>query len=325
MTPALQPLLAVAAGVAALSAAARVSASEYRETIDFGDAAESMAGYVDRFGADDCLFVVDIDNTLMAMRGDLGSDAWFEWQEYLQKHEPDSPHLVAAAFPQLLDIQGILFTLGSMRPTQPDLPKLVRRIQGAGVPTLVLTSRGPIYRAATIRELEANGYHFADTVIETTGLPAGEFLPYDPDNLAAKGFSAREGELFRLRAPRPVSFGDGVFMGAGQHKGAMLLGVLHHARRQPKAVVFIDDHGRHVHRVYDALSRRGIECTVFHYKRENDNVARFRYSDKAAVTEQWKRLQSGIEEAFPGQKAPAAAADGAPRAAHGGTTAPAAH
>ena len=36
------------------------------------------------------LLVLDIDNTLLAMNQDLGSDQWFEWQRYLLDHEPRS-------------------------------------------------------------------------------------------------------------------------------------------------------------------------------------------------------------------------------------------
>ena len=85
-------------------------------------------------------------------------------------------------------------------------------------------------------------------------------------------------------------------MTAGQHKGAMLLTILHRAVHKPKAVVFVDDHGRHIHRVYDALDRRGIDCSVFHYDREDPNVNRFRYGDKTAVTQRWLRLKSALEE-----------------------------
>ena len=108
-----------------------------------------------------------------------------------------------------------------------------------------------------------------------------------------------------------MSFGKGVLMVAGQHKGAMLLTILHRAGRMPKAVVYVDDHGRHVHRVSDALARRGVATTVFHYHREDANVKRFRYSDKSAVDRRWKRLRATLDPAAAqeqGARAPAAAA-----------------
>ena len=254
--------------------------------------------YVDRYGAEATLLVVDIDNTLLTMQGDLGSDQWFEWQEHLLEHEPASPHLVADDFPGLLGAQGLLFRLGKMRPPQENLPALVRELQGLGVPTLVLTSRGPDFRPATEREIAAAGYDFESTCLPMRGVPEGVFLPYDPENPAAVGLTEDEMRLFQLRKPRGASLANGVFMTAGQHKGAMLLTALHRADKQPQAVVFVDDHGRHVHRVYDALNRRGIEATVIHYRREDDRVARFRYGDKSEVTRRWRRLSAALEEVF---------------------------
>lgn len=282
-----------------------VGASDYLETDDFADAVTAVEGCVSRFGAEETLLVVDIDNTLLTMRGDLGSDSWFEWQEYLLAHDPDSPDLVADSFTGLLEAQGLLFKLGQMKPSQPDLPQLVKRIQQLGVPTLVLTSRGPEFRHATERELAAAGYDFAKTVLATSGFSPGEFLPYDPVALADVGLTARDARAYRLGTPRPVSFENGVMMVAGQHKGALLVTVLNRAKQPPKAVVFIDDHGRHVHRVFDALTRRDIETIALHYKRLDDQVARFRYSDKSVLTERWRRLDAALKEVFslPGEAA----------------------
>jgi len=255
-----RPILAATACLLAAVA----GASEYRETTDFAEAAAVTEDYAERYGASGTLLVVDIDNTLLTMQGDLGSDPWFEWQEYLLEQEPDSPDLVAEDFAGLLEAQGLLFTLGKMKPPQDNLPGLVQRLQQRGVRTLVLTSRGPDFRPATERELAAAGYDFAASVLPMEGVPEGPFAPYDPTDLAASGLTERDAASYGLGSPRPVTLSRGVFMTSGQHKGAMLLAALHRAVDPPEAVVFVDDHGRHVHRVYDALAHRGIECTVFH-------------------------------------------------------------
>lgn len=293
-------------------------ASEYLETNDFADAVGVTAEYSARFGAEHTLLVVDIDNTLLTMQGDLGSDSWFEWQEYLLSQEPDSPELVAEDFAGLLDAQGLLFKLGKMRPSQSDLPALVKKIQSLGVPTLVLTSRGPAFRAATERELEAAGYDFASTVLETEPFPTDEFLPYDLENFEASGLTAEDIGAYRLGKPRPVSMNNGVFMASGQHKGAMLATVLNRAKQQPKAVVFVDDHGRHVHRVANALSKRDLEATVLHYKLLDDRVERFRYSDKTELTQRWRRLDAALKEVFalPGEESAASHGDPAAAGSH---------
>ncbi|TWT95859.1 hypothetical protein Pla108_29360 [Botrimarina colliarenosi] len=298
-----------------LFAAGFARASEFRETNDFADALTAAQAYVDRFGAENVWLVVDIDNTLLAMQGELGSDQWFEWQEYLLDQEPGSESLVAEDFDGLLEVQGLLFTLGKMRPPQANEPALVNAIQKLGVPTLVLTSRGSDFRPATERELDAAGYQIARHAPAMHDVPQGEFLPYDITAPERAGIRPDEAKLFGLKAAKPISLKNGVMMVAGQHKGAMVLVALKHADHPPKAVVFIDDHARHVHRVYDALSRHDIESTVLHYRVEDDNVARFRYSDKRDVTARWRRLEGALQEVFslPG----ADAASSAPQPAHG--------
>ncbi|TWT90432.1 hypothetical protein Mal64_08210 [Pseudobythopirellula maris] len=275
-----------------------VGASDCFETKDFAAPIEQVELYIAEHGADNVLLVVDIDNTMLSMAQDLGSDQWFEWQSYLLKHEPDSPELAATDFDGLLEAQGLLFTLGKMRPPQSTQPALIKRVQEQGVRTLVLTSRGDDFRAATIRELVANGYDFPETAVTPATPKAGPYAPYDPKAPMAAGLTQEEFEGFGLGQPRPVSYADGVLMTAGQHKGAMLLTMLHQLEKQPEAIVFVDDHGRHVLRVYDALVRRGVEVSTFHYQHEDDRVARFRYSDKRDVVNRWRRLHDVLAEVF---------------------------
>src|SRR4051812_20301929 len=95
-----------------LSGGVAARASELLATKDFADAAKTVEAYVAKYGAEQVLLVLDIDNTVMSMDSDLGSDHWYEWQNYLLNHEPKSPHLVAKALPDLLKVQGILYERG---------------------------------------------------------------------------------------------------------------------------------------------------------------------------------------------------------------------
>jgi hypothetical protein len=263
---------------------------------DFRDVAAAALRYADKFGPEHVLLVVDIDNTLLAMNQDLGSDQWFEWQSHLLDHEPQSKHLVADSFEGLLEAQGLLFNLGRMHPPQPDLPRLIRRLQNLGVYTLVLTSRGDEFRAATQRELERSGYDFAASALGVKGLPRGTYLPYDLKNLEADGLSQRDVAAFGLTGPRPVSYENGIYMTAGQQKGAMLRAILHHALPDIRAIVYADDHIRHVAYVFAAMAGQGREITVFHYTHEEPRVKRFQYGDKDDVGRRWRRLNRVLEE-----------------------------
>ena len=294
--PLLLPL--ILAAVTLLAATASVEATGAYETQEFVDVVSVTQQYVARHGADKVLLVCDIDNTLLAMDNALGSDQWFEWQNYLLDHEPDSPRLVAKSFDELLAAQGVLFALGKMHPPETDLPTHIKTIQDTGVSTLVLTSRGPKFRVPTLRELNANGYDFAKSALPLVDVPGGVYAPYDLQAVQNAGLTDEEAKRFRLKKPRGVSYSHGVMMTSGQHKGAMLLTMLARSPKEYKAVVFVDDHGRHVLRVYDALVAREIDIVTFHYKREDDNVNRFEYSDKQEVARQWRRLDKTLDAVF---------------------------
>ncbi len=285
--------------VAALLAPVAVRASDFCETKNFAEVIEQVDAYAQKYGGPRVLLVADIDNTLLTMDQDLGGDAWFEWQSYLLEHEPDSKDLVADNFDGLLEAQGLLFTLGHMHPPEAEIPAMIRQIQSLGVRTLLLTSRGPVFRPQTERELARNGYDFAPTVLPIRGMPTGVFYPYDPDQPEGVGLSREYAQACGLGQPRPASFGAGVFMTSGQHKGAMLRIAMHQADTEVAAVVYVDDHGRHVSRIDDSLDGLEIPAKVFHYQREDVNVNRFKYGDKQPVTAAWRRLQSAIELAFP--------------------------
>lgn len=268
------------------------------QTTEFTEVTEAVKQAVKTHGANKVLLVCDIDNTLLAMQGDLGSDQWFEWQSYLLKHEPNSDHLVADSFDGLLEAQGVLFSLGTMYPPEPAIPDDIEELQAMGIRTVVLTSRGDECREATERELKRNGYDFAKSCVRAVDQPCGPYMPYDLGATDRAGITREEARVFRLGEPRGVSFSNGIFMSAGQHKGAMLLTVLAMCKEEFAAVVFVDDHGRHIVHVYDALARRGVEVWAFHYKRQDPYVNRFKYGDKQEVTCKWRRLERTFKEVF---------------------------
>jgi hypothetical protein len=280
-----------------LNASLAAWASELLATKDFADVAATVDSYVKKFGADRVLLVLDIDNTVMSMDEDLGSDHWFEWQNYLLTNEPDSPHLVARTFPGLLEAQGVLYNRGHMHPTQPDEPELISKIQKQRVATILLTSRGPEFRGPTERELKRCGYDFEKSALEVNDVPAGEYLPYDPKQPEKNGLTAAELVKYKLGAPRPVQYAKGCFMTAGQHKGMLLLTLLKHAKNDIKAIIYVDDNVRHVGAVFSAAVARNIEVTSYQYQHEDVRVQRFQYGDKTAVDEGWLAVKNPGKEA----------------------------
>jgi hypothetical protein len=126
--------------------------------------------------------------------------------------------------------------------------------------------------------------------------PNGLFRAYDPARPEQDGLTAAEIKEFDFAIPRDVSYSNGVFMTAGQHKGMMLLTMLHHADTDIKAVVYADDNPRHVGNVFKAGVDRGLEITSFQYQREDERVRRFKDGDKCDVYCRWKKLNRVLEE-----------------------------
>jgi hypothetical protein len=281
-----------------LAAASAIQASELRATKDFADVAAVVNRYVEEFGAEHVLLVLDIDNTIMSMDTDLGSDHWFEWQNYLLKNEPDSKFLVADTFDGLLEVQGTLYNLGHMHPPQPETPAIIARLQQLGIATILLTSRGHEFRAYTERELKRCGYDFAPTALPVRDVPPGPYLAYDLAKPEKDGLTPAEIVRLKLPEPKPASYSNGLFMTAGQHKGIMLVTLLNDSPREIRAVVFVDDNVRHVGSVFSSAVDRNIEITVFQYQQEDLRAQRFAYSDKREVTERWQKLKRGSDESF---------------------------
>jgi hypothetical protein len=276
-----------------LSTGFAARASELQATKDFADVAKTVEGYAAKYGAEHVLLALDIDNTVMSMDSDLGSDHWFEWQNYLLTNEPTSPHLVAKTFPELLKAQGILYDRGKMHPTQPEEPKLIGDLQKQGVLAILVTSRGPEFRGPTIRELKRCGYDFKASALPVGDVSDGEYLPFDPAHPDKSNLSAEDLKNYKLGIPRPVLYTNGVFMTAGQHKGMMLMTLLKKSPRDIKAIVYVDDNVRHVGAVFSAAVARNIEVSSFQYQHEDTRVQRFEYGDKANMDAEWSAVKNG--------------------------------
>ncbi|MEM8733127.1 MAG: DUF2608 domain-containing protein [Planctomycetota bacterium] len=268
---------------------------ESYSTADFLRVVDKSKELATRYGNDEVLVVFDIDNTLLAMNQDLGSDQWFNWQSQLMKDEPDSPDLVADDFAGLLEVQGTLFALSKMHPPEPKLPDHIAAIQKLDVTTVVLTSRGFAYRDAAERELNRNGYDLASSALRIQE-QRGLFMPFDPEQPDAHGLSPEiiEGIQGRLG---PVTYSNGIYMTAGQHKGYMLRTLLARAKtkKQFKAILFVDDHEKHTIRMHAAYEDSPVHLVTFHYTREAGNASNFHASQKNHVIEDWRRLEDFVD------------------------------
>ncbi|MCG8369598.1 MAG: DUF2608 domain-containing protein [Proteobacteria bacterium] len=256
------------------------------------------------------LAVFDLDDTLMTMQQDLGGNAWFKWQEFiLDDLRPDAASdgtvlRVGNGFGELLDVQGVLYSLFDMRPTQNDTVDLVvDRLSDRGIPAYALTARGPDYRDATHRELGRLNIEFPDAppcagaLCSTRGAIDGRAVV-----AAAAAANMDRASIDSLKG-RTIAIDDGVMMVSGENKGVMLRLLLASFADGVSFdhVVFVDDDIKNVIHVAEQSALFGAEISVhpYHYTRFADETAEFLDKDDESGRQlraagRWARIKEAI-------------------------------
>jgi len=241
-----------------------------QETADLAEVASDALTLASKVGKERVLMVFDIDNTILAMEQGLGADQWYEWQKELANNDQCNPKNVGNRFAA----QGALYFASAMRPTQDDAARQVKEVQDAGVPVIVLTSRGQDYRLQTFRELRRNRYSFTHSAI---GPPGGYDQPFLP---------VADGRMSRYE--------DGVFMTAGQHKGQMLYALLQKTGTSlPKVIVMADDKQKNLDAVKETFAELDVPVRAWRYTGEDENVASF---DPEQAHTEWKAIENALRQ-----------------------------
>ena len=274
-----------------------------RRTTELKDVVDKAQSQPD---ASKVLVVFDIDDTLLTMTQDLGGVAWYKWQNLINKGarpEKIKKRVVRVGrhTGELLDIQGILYALGDMKPTQPDTGELFSRtLKDSKITAYALTARGPVFENATRRELKKAGIEFPDApectgeLCQRRGIIKGvDVLSYAKDVLKLP-----QGDLKNLN--REVNINNGIMMVSGQDKGVMLRILLGNfpSTSDFETIVFVDDDLKNVIAVADAAVDLERNVYVYHYVRYEDDVEAFLGDKKrqAAAAIAWDKIRSAICE-----------------------------
>lgn len=271
-------------------------ASVEKETNSMNDVLNTVQKKVKKYGAKNVLMVFDIDNTLLKMKQNFGSDQWFNWQASIFKNKGCKPACVGTDFGTLLDVQGKLFALSPMYPTEPELAGIVNKIQDMGVKVIALTSRGPEFRSATEKQLKRNGFVFKKPVGSSAGI-GGSYYPYNIKKLKKSGLNKYDKETAGLGNARKSSYQNGVYMTAGQNKGIMLKVLLNKYDEEYKAIVFADDHHKHPKRMM-AIMGKLTDLTTYRYGKMDKQVEAFKKSNKKTEINQWVQLNKFNSSTF---------------------------
>ncbi|MCF6764146.1 DUF2608 domain-containing protein [Thiotrichales bacterium 19S3-7] len=248
----------------------------------------------EHYGKSHVLIVYDIDNTLLAMNQNLGSDQWFSWQVHLLTSKPNSNALVAKSFQGLLAAQGLLFELSHMHLTEKVIPSIVKSLHDQGYPMVVLTSRGHDFDHVTLKALNDNQLNFDHYF--NVNVANSPYYPYSIDHLHADGLNQKDLSMLSTKSPRKVVFEEGVLFGAGQNKGILLKTLLAHSKDQIKAVVFIDDSQNNIDQFDQIIKQGDLAVIAIRYSGEDGAVKAFQASDKQKVTLQWQKLTQTLNE-----------------------------
>ena len=253
-----------------------------------------------KYGPKNVLVVLDIDNTTLAMPQNLGSDQWFGWQSKNCMGKEETPSFcVADDFNELLDIQGQLFALSNMVPTEKATVQTIKELQNKGIKLILLTSRGPIFRNATEWALKMNSLTFQKSAIGPAKGFASTYIPYELSSPKKYGLNSYDIKTMGNKSPRPVSYMNGVFMTSGLNKGIMLKTLLAKTKEKFKAILFADDHKKHTVRMQAIMGKvPGVDLTTFRYSKIDPMVKAFHASDKSETIKAYEALKKASLKAF---------------------------
>ncbi len=296
-------MIGLALGLAwALDADAKATRIETDDLTTIEPIAREMA---DAYGPGQVLVVFDIDNTLLTMGQDLGSDAWFNWQAGLVGRDPLPAQAAAADMAGLLEAAYALFALSDMVPTQTPVPTMLDRLEGNGFPVMALTARGPEARDVTLRALRDDGIEFSSAPGCVAPLCGdGVHIPRGRIQAAARQrLDVFERQRLGIDGPRrDASYGRGVLMANGQNKGAMLRLFLQSmpTGQSVIGIIFADDGLRNIEAVEAAFREGPIDVRTVHYTRFQAEETAF-MADEArlqATAEAWRALQGPVCASF---------------------------
>jgi hypothetical protein len=254
----------------------RADEAPFARTTDLKDAVN--AALADKARGRRVLVVFDIDNTLLTVPHDLGSDAW-----YAQKSENDIPKSPApeAAREAMFRDSNLLLNAARMDKTQDNADILIAALQAAHIPVFAMSARDPALRGSTERELKRNG-------IDLSPAPqCGPPLCARRGNIRSDDIKAALNKL-KLKQPdrplRSITVSDGVVLLQGQDKGKFLHLLIHSLgdrRAKPfDDIYFIDDTPHNIEAVVRTAPYLHGRVHIYQYERMWEKSAAYRNSDE---------------------------------------------
>lgn len=225
-------LLAMFLTVTALVEAAIVEVQNFKE--------------IENYLTPNTLIVFDIDNTLMHLKQQMGSDEWFF-------HRLNNYRQLGISYEEALEIAlnewESVQHLSGVNPVESETAEIVSDLQNRYF-SIGLTTRGLGLATRTIQQLQSININLNLHTIS-------------PDEMHF--MVKQEGVLYR----------KGILFTAGQHKGECFKKLLEASGFHPERVLFINDKRSHILPVEEFCQSQGIEFIGLRYGYLDEKVAKF--------------------------------------------------
>lgn len=235
------------------------------------------------------LLVFDIDNTLLTMTQPLGGVGWWDWQFDLLQHNINAPELFAQTADELQNIQGLLFQLIQMEPTDSEIKPFLNTATHQGSTLLALTARSNVFSNITLTQLQKNGFVDADNqlIFNTNGLRL-----HNHKTSAAGNFNCQS-------LTKTASYQQGVMFLDGDNKGLALQCLLQRSDQKYTHVLVVDDSQHNLDAIKDVfLKQADLQIITVLYNREHAKEAQFRSNTtlQTQAYQQWMNIKRSLHE-----------------------------
>ncbi len=209
----------------------------------------------------DTWVVLDLDNTVMTHRLELGGDAWFNGLfKHLSQHKIDKK----TALPWVLSVYNTMQHFIRTSVVEPDIIIIIKALQHIGIPVIGLTARGHSIRHQTIRQLADIGIDFSQHTIVNND---------------------------------DSSYSGGIIFCDGKNKGEKLNLFLSQIERLPKHVCMLDDKKSHLEDVMHILKPLNINFSGFRYSYLDEKVNQFNMEMATLqLAHLWEWLSSVVQQ-----------------------------
>lgn len=208
----------------------------------------SMSDILKVMGFDSWL-ILDLDNTVMESRIELGSDQWFtKLIEHAPQVIPNKDEAIASVISVYHAVQKHVRT----QEVEPNISYIIKALQDIGIPVLALTSRSESIAESTFRQLHDIGIDFSKN-------------HHLNDDRVELGADMTDQCLYH----------KGIIFCGGNEKGKCLTVFLEQCDKRPPHVVMVDDKEKHLTHVKHAIESFGIRFNGFRYGLLDEKIKQF--------------------------------------------------